>query len=279
MTAVIDVGGGLRGSYGSGVFDYCLDQGIGFDLCIGVSAGAGNIASFLSKQRGRSLRFYEDYAFRKQYMSFSNLVRTGSYLDVQYIYGTLTRQEGEDPLDYDTLCANPSRMIVVASDAQSGKPRYFTKDDMRRNDYAVLMASSCIPIACKPVSVSGRWYFDGALTDPIPLGAAQAAGCDRVVVILTRPKMMTITGKREKRMAPLIRHHFPRTAENLNLRGERYNHAVSLARDLEREGSVLIVAPDDIEGMKTLTRDRSQIHDLYLKGYQDARRIAPFLAF
>lgn len=37
-TAVVDVGGGMRGIYAAGVLDYCLDQGITFDLGIGVSA-------------------------------------------------------------------------------------------------------------------------------------------------------------------------------------------------------------------------------------------------
>ena len=44
MTGVIDVGGGLRGIYGAGVFDRCIDDGVKFDYCIGVSAGAANIA-------------------------------------------------------------------------------------------------------------------------------------------------------------------------------------------------------------------------------------------
>ncbi|MCI2035328.1 MAG: patatin family protein, partial [Oscillospiraceae bacterium] len=33
MTGIVDVGGGLRGIYGAGVFDYCLDRGISFDYC------------------------------------------------------------------------------------------------------------------------------------------------------------------------------------------------------------------------------------------------------
>lgn len=37
---VVDVGGGLRGIYAAGIFDYCLDNDINFDTCIGVSAGA-----------------------------------------------------------------------------------------------------------------------------------------------------------------------------------------------------------------------------------------------
>ena len=37
-TGIVDVGGGLRGIYAVGVLDYCMDQGIAFDLGIGVSA-------------------------------------------------------------------------------------------------------------------------------------------------------------------------------------------------------------------------------------------------
>ena len=42
---VVDVGGGLRGIYAAGVFDYCMDENIKFDCCIGVSAGSANVAS------------------------------------------------------------------------------------------------------------------------------------------------------------------------------------------------------------------------------------------
>ena len=40
---VIDVGGGLRGIYGAGVLDRCLEEDLRFDLCIGVSAGSAKI--------------------------------------------------------------------------------------------------------------------------------------------------------------------------------------------------------------------------------------------
>ena len=53
-TCVIDCGGGLRDIYGAGVFDYCIDNDITFDMCIGISAGSANIASFTSGQRGRN---------------------------------------------------------------------------------------------------------------------------------------------------------------------------------------------------------------------------------
>ena len=48
---VIDVGGGLRGIYAAGVFDWCLENGVKFDYGIGISAGSANLASYLSGQR------------------------------------------------------------------------------------------------------------------------------------------------------------------------------------------------------------------------------------
>ena len=53
MIGIVDVGGGLRGIYGSAVFDFCLDHNINFDYLIGVSAGSANVASYLGRQRGR----------------------------------------------------------------------------------------------------------------------------------------------------------------------------------------------------------------------------------
>lgn len=39
-TAVVDIGGGLRGIYASGVLDRCLEEKIYFDAGVGVSAAA-----------------------------------------------------------------------------------------------------------------------------------------------------------------------------------------------------------------------------------------------
>lgn len=64
-TAVVDVGGGLRGVYAAGVLDRCLEDGIYFDAGIGVSAGSANIASYIAGQKGRNYQFYTEYSVRR----------------------------------------------------------------------------------------------------------------------------------------------------------------------------------------------------------------------
>ena len=102
MLGIIDVGGGMRGSFTAGIYDYILDQGVQpFDYLIGVSAGSGNMVSYLAGQRGRNIRFYLDYAFRREYMSMHNMLRTGSYINLDYPYTILSGPGGEDPVDLD----------------------------------------------------------------------------------------------------------------------------------------------------------------------------------
>lgn len=182
------MGGGLRGIYAVGVLDYCMDQKIRFDVGIGVSAGSANLASFAANQRGRNHQFYTEYAFRKQYMSLENYLKKRNYVDLDYVYGTLCRADGENPLDYPALRDNPMAFLVIATNAATGEAKYFDKRDIHQDDYDVMKASSALPFVCKPYPVQGVEYFDGALGDPIPVEKAFEMGCDRVVLILTKPE-------------------------------------------------------------------------------------------
>lgn len=58
-TGLVLEGGGMRGIYTAGVLDVFLDEGLTFDGVIGVSAGAVHGCSFLSGQKGRSIRYYK----------------------------------------------------------------------------------------------------------------------------------------------------------------------------------------------------------------------------
>ena len=52
-----------------------------------------------------------------------------------------------------------------------------------------------------------------------------------------------------------------------------YNTELALAKEYEKLGKVLIVAPDTIGNMKTLSKDKEAIEHLYLKGFHDGERI------
>ena len=49
-------GGGMRGVFTSGVLDNLMDRGIRFPYTIGVSAGACNGLSYMSKRRSEAVK-------------------------------------------------------------------------------------------------------------------------------------------------------------------------------------------------------------------------------
>ena len=144
-TGIIDIGGGMRGIYAQGVFDRCIDEGITFDLAIGISAGSGNVASFVAGQRARNIQFYTEYALRAEYMSAQNMIQKGYYVDMEYAYGVLSNEDGENPFDFDAFMASPTEVLVQACNANTGEPAYFDKSSFERNSYTPMMASSAIP--------------------------------------------------------------------------------------------------------------------------------------
>lgn len=279
-TGVIDVGGGMRGIYGAGVFDRCLEMGIIFDCCIGVSAGAANTISYLAGQRGRNYRFYMDYSFRPEYMGLHSLAMTGSYINLDYIYGDLSVKQGEDPLDFEKAqeeFAKGRKLIIVATDAETGEPVYFDNRHLKQDSYSVVCASSCVPIVNRPYSIDGRSYYDGGVSDPIPVEKAFEIGCDRVVVVLTKPRDYYRETNDDLAVVRLLELKHPAVARAMKRRGDVYNFYLDKCKDYEKEGKVLIIAPDDIGEMKTLTRRKADMEMMYREGLKDGAKINDWL--
>ncbi|MCI2046450.1 MAG: patatin family protein [Faecalibacterium sp.] len=279
MTGILDVGGGLRAAYGAGVLDGCMAQGILFDYCIGVSAGAANMCSYVAGQRGRNLPFYRDYSQRSEYLGLAALRNSRSLLDLDYIYGTLSNAGGENPLDYAAMLASPARLKIVATDAETGKPTYFDKTDIEENNYGILKATSCLPVVCRPAEWKGRAYFDGGVSDPIPFRRAFADGCDRLVVILTRPESWRMApGSVDEKAGKALGLKYPAVGQLLKKRSTLYNQAMGVVEYYAAQGRIFVVAPDDCCGVETLSKDAASIERLYEKGVADAARVEAFLA-
>ncbi len=277
VVGYIDVGGGMRAVYGAGVLDFCLDEGISFPYYLGVSAGSANIISFLGGHRGRTLRFYRDYSYRKEYMSFQNFVKNKSYLGLDYIYSTLTNENGEDPLSFENMRAQNCRFQIVSTNANTGKAEYFDHKGIIKDNYTELKASCCIPVICRPIERNGSFYYDGGLTDPIPVKKALADGCDRVVVTLTLPKTYYKPHKAPKGLYKYFLRNHPKASALMYSMIDKYNEDLFYLQELERQGRALIIAPDDCCGVTTLKHKKENVVALYKKGYEDAKRIKAFI--
>ena len=277
MIGIVDVGGGMRGVYSSGVYDYLMDEGITVDLCIGVSAGSANMITYLAGQKKRTLEFYREYPKRKDYMSLTNLFRSGSYIGLDYIYSTLSNQGGENPLNFEAALRSPMKYLAVTTNAESGKAEYFTKSDMKLNDYSVLKASCCMPGVCKPVKLNGSLYVDGGVADPIPIEKAFNEGCDKVILVLTKPRKDYCSPLfATKVLSTRLRKH-PEVLKLMKTLHTRCSDIFEKIAQWEKEGKVLVTEPAELYGMTTLTKNKEPIEQLYALGYKDAEKIKDFI--
>ena len=46
-----------------------------------------------------------------------------------------------------------------------------------------MRASYALPGVFEPVRIGGRWLFDGAIVNPVPVSVARALGADRVIAL------------------------------------------------------------------------------------------------
>lgn len=282
-TCLIDVGGGLRGIYAAGVLDRLLEEQIEVDLCIGVSAGSANLANYIAGQQGRCYTYYHDYGFRKDYASLSNLFHKRAYFDMDYIYGTLSNSDGEYPINYPKVASSKTDLIVVATNALTGRPAYLDKSFMKQDNYSVLKGSCAVPYLCHTWTIAGIPFCDGTVSDPIPVEKALEMGADRIVILFPRaPELLKSDRFSSSTMGLLKRfssygRSYPNVARALERRIHVNNRSFRLAKKLEEEGKALFICADSLYGVRSLTGTAQSVDMLYREGYADGERAAGFL--
>ncbi len=273
MLGIVDVGGGIRGVYSSGIYDAFLDKGFKADYCIGVSAGAANLITYIAQQKGRTFTFYHEYFQRKDCIGLESFIKHGSFLNLDYLYSTLSNEGGENPLDFRTAAESDISFRLVISRAKDGKACYIDKSQFTLNDYIYLKATCCLPLVCRPINIDGDDYYDGGLADPIPFRKAFEDGCDKVIIILTKPRKEYLL---PLEYLPLIRRFSRRYPEILSLAETmhlRNKESLKEIEELEKQGKVIVLEPEDCFGMKTLSRNQDSVVRMYEQGYRDGESL------
>ena len=271
-TGLVLEGGALRTIFSAGVCDAFLDGGLPMpDYTIGVSAGIAYGVSYLSRQSRRNLKLVTTYANDSRYMSMRNLLdrRNRSYFGLKFAYETIPNQLL--PFDYDTFEAYPGTVEAVVTNVNTGKAEYLPVP-RRDAPNLVLEATCAIPLMFPVIEVDGQPYLDGGCADPIPWKRAFEVGCDRVVVILTRERDYRKDSDGSFRMVKSTFRKSPEFVEAMRTRAERYNASREELFALEREGKVLVIAPEDTLGCSRTEKDLEVLRGLWQTGYFAGRR-------
>jgi len=262
-------GGGMRGLYTAGALEFFLDQGIEFSYVIGVSAGACNAASYISRQKGRNkivnTAFLKDWRFA----GMRNFIIKGSLFGMDFIFDEIPNSLV--PFDYDTFYKSPAKFKIVATDCNTGMPVYFDKTDFDRQ-LTVLRASSSLPLVSPMVNYRGLSLLDGGIADPVPIHRAVSDGCPVNVIILTRNRGYKKDPVRfpETLLYRAKYRQYPQLVRAIMKKHIIYNEAMNYIEDLEQKGKAVVIRPTRKLTVGRYEKNVGRLLDLHGQGYEDA---------
>jgi len=261
--ALVVEGGAMRGVFAAGVLDLFLERGFNpFDLYLGVSAGAGNLAAYLAEMPGRNLRIFTDYSRRPQFIRPARFLRGGHLMDLDWLWRITI---AEIRLDLPRIYARGKPLLVGLTDVATGRAVYRETgpDDLE----GVLKASSALPILYRGFPrVDGRPMADGGLSDGLPVQAALARGARRLMVVRSRPRGYR---KRAGLLQTALRWRlrpWPALQAAVAARVPRYNAAVDLLRRPPAGVAVVEVCPPEGFRPSRLGRDLTALEEGYRQG-------------
>ena len=120
-------GGAMRGIYTAGIVDTFLEKNINIDAIIGVSAGALFGVNYVSKQKGRVLRYNKKYANDKNYMGIHSLITTGNLVNTEFAYDKLPMEL--DPFDEKEFKKSKTKFYATVTNVDK-----FFLDNMNKNN-------------------------------------------------------------------------------------------------------------------------------------------------
>ena len=268
-------GGAMRGLFTAGVLDIFMENGIDFDGTVGVSAGATFGCNIKSRQPGRTIRYNLRFAKESHYGSFRSLITTGDYYNEEFCYHKVP--EELDLFDTETFEANPMVFYVVATDVATGRPVYQKLKDGKREDLKWIQASASMPIFARPVSIEGRLYLDGGISDSIPLRFMEREGYQKNVVVLTRPKgYLKKPSSLQPQMNRLLK-KYPAIIREMNRRPSNYNNILRYVALQEEAGEAFVIRPPEALPVSRIEHDTEKMRQAYEIGRAEALRRLPEL--
>lgn len=269
MLGLVLEGGANRTYYSVGVLDAFIENGIEVDFMVGVSAGIANGVSYISGQRGRSLKLAVDYISDKRYMGMKYFFKKDnlSYYNINFIFKEIP--DVHVPFDYKAYANYTGDVYAVVTNLSSGKSEYLKVDDYSKS-WKIILASCALPIMFKPVEIDGNLYMDGGCSDPLPVKFAFDMGCNKVITILTRERDYTKNKDTENRVSSFLFSKNKAFSDVLKNRNTVYNASKKYIFEKEKEGSAFVFSPKSTVGWKRTERNPHKLSSMYDEGYRDA---------
>lgn len=160
----------------------------------------------------------------------------------------------------------------VATDIDNGEAVYHKLLSGKEADLKWIRASSSIPVFARPVEIGTRKYWDGGISDSIPIKFFEKIGYQKNVVILTQPLSYRKEASKLYPALELVLHKYPAVLKKLKARATDYNDVLSYIRKKEVQGKMLVIRPPYPLDIGTMEKDPKELKRVYNIGVKEAQK-------
>lgn len=168
-------GGGIRGVAHLGVIKALEENGIGFSMISGTSAGsiAGALycAGFSVDRILEIVLDIRTTRFIQLALSWKGVLKMDA---IRKFLGQYLPDDSFDSLKIP--------LVIAATNIRSGRTEYFSDGPL----IPAICASSCIPVLFDPVSFNGELYIDGGILNNLPVEPLEDK-CDIIIASHSNP--------------------------------------------------------------------------------------------
>lgn len=267
-TALVLEGGGVRGAYTAGALAWLNDNNITFDYNVGISSGAVYLCCYLVHDKHTPFNMACYYSSSPDNVGIRALIREGHYVANKHVFDEYLL--AKEHLDITPLISGDIDVEVGVYDLELGETVWYSGKDLDP-ELTLLRAACSLPVASAIVEYRGRKLLDGGITKMIPIERAIEQGCERFMVITTKPKgyVRKPGTKAVDLMMRTMYKKYPQIAADYRVRHLNYNKQVEIINQLEEEGKCMHFRPSETIKVSRYRGDAEKTKRLYEIGYTD----------
>lgn len=259
----------MRGVFPAGVLHAFGRSGFDpFDLYIGVSAGACNLASHLAGQNDRNFEIIERYSSTSRFISMTRFLSGGHLMDLDWLWDVTIRDSRIDLKTlFSKLCSFKKEYLVVATSMEHGGALYLSPDENTLEHF--IKVSSALPVLYRgSLTIGAERAADGGVADSIPVREAYNRGAKRITVLRTRSADFEMKRSRLRFISQILFRKYPEFARALGRREVSYNDAVRFIQNPPSDVIVDEIAPPPGKGPGRATTNLKILRAAYRSGIE-----------
>ena len=235
-------GGGFKSCFTAGILDRFIINGFDpFHLYLGISGGAMNITSFISRQYKRNINIISTISENANFISIVRFLKGGNYMELKYL---LEVALNEYPFDMDTANNNIkySDCKVVVTNYLNGSPAYLSVK--KYGWLKTMQATGSLPVAIRGYcEIAGKKYIDGGLSDPLPVKRVYDWGYRNIILLRTHQNDVEPDWKLSSLYTPIIYRNNPKLQKLIMRNDKIYSRQQKYISKPPKDLKLIQVAP------------------------------------